>query len=398
MTWREQYQAGKFRDAEFVTTDSGFSGGRRLAKHEYPKRDKPYVEDMGRKARQFTLTLFVLGDDYRDKRDRLTKALEDEGSGTLIHPYHGSMTVAVESFRVSESTREGGKAGFDVTFVEAGENTFPSVASDTSATVKTKSDSALVVLKDVFNNNFNVTQQPEFISTEATSILSDISAQLMSKITQFPTLPETTTNFLTDATQLSSNASVLISKPATLATSITSLFTNVNGLYSNPLNALNIYQRFFDYGETLPNVPASTLIRSQQIANQTALTNLAEQTALIESARTASDIEFESFNDAVVVRDELDEKLDAQMLAADDETYRALDSVRVAMIRDISARSADLARTVSYTPKATLPALVVAHDLYGDALQETKIINRNKIRHPGFVTGGQSLEVLTDVA
>jgi prophage DNA circulation protein len=398
MTWREKYQSGKFRDAEFVTTDSGFSGGRRLAVHEYPKRDLPFAEDMGRKARQFTLTLFVIGDDYMDKRDRLYRALEDEGSGTLIHPYFGTLTVAVDSFRVSESTREGGKAGFDVTFIESGENTFPTVASDTSATVKTKSDSAITVLKDVFNNNFNVTQQPEFISTEATSILSDISDQLMSKITRFPTLPSMTTDFIGDAGQLSNNASTLILKPASLATSITGLFNNVQSLYSNPLNSLNVYRRFFDYGDTLPNVPASTLIRSKQIKNEQALTNLVEQTALIESARSASDIEFDSYDDAVLVRDELDEKLDAQMLVANDDTYQALNEVRVAMINDISTRSADLARTVNYTPKTTLPALVIAHELYGDATTEEKIINRNNIRHPGFITGGNSLEVLTDVA
>ena len=390
MTWREEYQAGKFRDVVFVTTDAGLTGGRRLARHEYPKRDLPFVEDMGRKARQFVLTLFVIGDDYMTQRDRLQTALEEEGSGTLIHPYYGTMIVAVDNFRCSESTREGGKASFDVTFVESGDNRFPTVASDTSAVVKTKSDTALTTI--------NVAQQPEFVSSEATSILSDISEQLLARITRFPTLPSTTSDFIGDAGQLSTNASALILQPATLATSITSLFTGVQGLYSNPLNSLNVYRRFFDYGETLPNVPASTLIRSQQIANQTALTNLVEQTALIESARSASDVEFESYDDAVLVRDELDEKLDAQMLVADDDTYQALNDVRVAMINDISTRSADLARTVNYTPKATLPALVVAHELYGDALQETKIINRNKIRHPGFVTGGKSLEVLTDVA
>ena len=160
-----------------------------------------------------------------------------------------------------------------------------------------------------------------------------------------------------------------------------------------------MYRRFFDYGSSLPSVPAATAIRQQQIANQTALTNLAEQTALIESARAASDIQFDSFDEAVAVREELDEKLEEQMMVADDETYSALNDVRIAMIKDISTRSADLARTVNFEPKATMPALVIAHELYGDATQENKIIARNKkIRHPGFITGGESLEVLTDVA
>jgi len=40
----------------------------------------------------------------------------------------------------------------------------------------------------------------------------------------------------------------------------------------------------------------------------------------------------------------------------------------------------------------------VAHRLYGDALAADGIVARNRIRHPGFVTGGQALEVLTDAA
>ena len=95
------------------------------------------------------------------------------------------------------------------------------------------------------------------------------------------------------------------------------------------------------------------------------------------------------------MRDELHEALDEQMLVADDKTYRALNDVRVSMINDISTRSADLAKTVSFTPKATLPALVIAHQLYGDATMEDTIIDRNPIRHPGFIQGGEALEVLT---
>ena len=395
MTWKEKYQPGKFRDAEFVTESSGRSGGRRLAKHEYPLRDLPYIEDMGRKARQFTLSLFVLGAGYMEKRDLLVKAFEENGSGTLIHPYYGSMTVAVESYRVRETTREGGRAQFDVTFIEAGENTFPSASSDTAAAVKTKSDSALTAIKDRFKDTFSVDKKPEFIATAASNIVSDISDLLSQKVTAFPAQPDNMSAFLPDLNSLSSNASALVRTPANLASSTVSLFQNVAGLYQKPANALNVYRKFYDYGSTLPNVPSSTVIREQQTANQTALTNLVEQTALIESARAASDIEFASFDEAIAVRDELDDALDEQMLVADDNTYRALNDMRVAMIHDISTRSADLAKTVNFTPKATLPALVVAHHLYGDATQENTIIDRNPIRHPGFITGGEVLEVLT---
>jgi prophage DNA circulation protein len=44
---------------------------------------------------------------------------------------------------------------------------------------------------------------------------------------------------------------------------------------------------------------------------------------------------------------------------------------------------------------ATLPALVVAHRVYGDATRADEIVSRNRVRHPGFVPGGIALEVAT---
>jgi prophage DNA circulation protein len=47
-------------------------------------------------------------------------------------------------------------------------------------------------------------------------------------------------------------------------------------------------------------------------------------------------------------------------------------------------------------PQATQPALVLAYSLYEDASRDADIIARNNVRHPGFVPGGRTLEVLAD--
>ena len=47
-------------------------------------------------------------------------------------------------------------------------------------------------------------------------------------------------------------------------------------------------------------------------------------------------------------------------------------------------------------PQTTLPALVVAHRLYGDATRADEITVRNNARHPGALRGGIELEVLSE--
>ncbi len=98
------------------------------------------------------------------------------------------------------------------------------------------------------------------------------------------------------------------------------------------------------------------------------------------------------------LRDDIADRLDTEAeTVTSDAVYQALGQLRAAVVRDVTARSADLARVIRYTPKATLPALVVAHHLYGDASRADDLIVRNRsIRHPGFVRGGRAIEVLAD--
>jgi prophage DNA circulation protein len=52
---------------------------------------------------------------------------------------------------------------------------------------------------------------------------------------------------------------------------------------------------------------------------------------------------------------------------------------------DLTSRLAGTARLESYAPRDNVPALVVAYDHYEDIDREQEIVERNAIRHPGFV-------------
>jgi prophage DNA circulation protein len=84
-------------------------------------------------------------------------------------------------------------------------------------------------------------------------------------------------------------------------------------------------------------------------------------------------------------------------MAADgsDDVTDALIGLHAAVVRDLNTRAAKLPRTRSFTPSATVPALVLAQRLYGDATRADDIAARNFVRHPGFVPGGVELEVIS---
>jgi prophage DNA circulation protein len=129
-----------FRGVEFKIDDAARGGGRRQSLFEFPKRDKPYAEDMGRRARKFGVTGYLLGPDYDAGRDDLIDALEQEGSGQLVHYLFGEFDVSVDTYSVSESRQRGGFSEVSMQFVEAGEAPDTGVTDDTSGALKDKAE------------------------------------------------------------------------------------------------------------------------------------------------------------------------------------------------------------------------------------------------------------------
>jgi prophage DNA circulation protein len=131
--WRDALLPASFDGNEFFVDVGSREGGRRLVVHQFPKKDVPYTEDMGRKATQFSVRGYCIQSsqrpDYRPARDALQARLDDEGPGTLQLPSMRPMVVACMNYRLSEEERLGGYCTFDMTFVEAGSAPFKPAAS-----------------------------------------------------------------------------------------------------------------------------------------------------------------------------------------------------------------------------------------------------------------------------
>ena len=138
-TWRMQLVPASFRGAEFHIDANSRASGRRMVLHEFPKRDIPYAEDMGRKARGFPINGYVIGPDYKSARDDLIDALETEGPGQLVLPTLGQWQVQVRDYTVRETRQAGGMAEFEMQFVEAGEESF-SANTDTQSQAQAAAD------------------------------------------------------------------------------------------------------------------------------------------------------------------------------------------------------------------------------------------------------------------
>jgi prophage DNA circulation protein len=131
--WRDDLVPAAFDGNEFFVEVGGRQGGRRLVVHQFPKKEDPYTEDMGRQATRFSVRGYCIQSsqrpDYRPARDALQQRLDTGGYGSLQLPTMRPMKVACLQYRLTEEERLGGYCVFDMEFVEAGASPFKPSAS-----------------------------------------------------------------------------------------------------------------------------------------------------------------------------------------------------------------------------------------------------------------------------
>lgn len=124
MSWKDRWQDASFRGKAFLTDGMSTEVGRRTIVHEYPYQDATTTEDMGLKARKYTVNAYLIGDDHDLQRADLLKALEAPGAGDLIHPEYGLQTVVLESCTIS-SDQQTRITKFALVFTQAGKPRYP---------------------------------------------------------------------------------------------------------------------------------------------------------------------------------------------------------------------------------------------------------------------------------
>lgn len=444
MSWRDSLQPGSFRGVPFLIDAAHTQVGRRVALHEYPLQDKPWAEDLGRRARRFEVDCLVLGADYMTARDALMTALEQNGAGTLVHPYYGTRSVVVvDAVTVDESMREGGMARLRIPFAESGEMLQPSTSTDTSAVVNGAAAGAQQAVVADFAGGFSVSPAPAWVGASALDDLTGLTTRLAQIRDSIPGIPDSVTAFNTLLQGFSNTLQALIETPFDLGAGIMGLVIGVGTLVQQPLDALGLYSQLGSFGSVTNAPSAATPARAQAANNHAALVALVRGLATANAAATtaavpaqtqtivqpaslgasgaaasgatstpvlidASDADatllstattitgYATSNAAATARDAVTDLIDTLCLTAADDVYTALRDLRAAVVSDLNARMAVLPSLETLVLPRTTPALVLAWRLYADAKRDAEVIGRNAVVNPGFVPDGVPLEVLSE--
>lgn len=422
MSWRDRLQPASFRGVAFSVAVIESEFGRRQVTHQAALVDVPTSEDLGRAADVFQVEGYIVGEDYDTGRDALIKAIRDtSGPGRLIHPYQGEKTVISSGFRIREDVAAQRMCRFTVTFGEAGDLTQPTEFIDGPNVLASRSAAIQEAAEGNFIDRFTAGGFPQFVRDAATSTLTEFG-EYMASPTAFLSgnytaavglfnsingvaggaidfVSDTVAGFQSNVSSFLQDVSDLVDAPGDLASSITGLISGVRGTFGASAGSIlsGLLAYFPAKTSNSSSEVTSTPSRAQVVENKDAITELVRETVVAELAVVAVKTPFETLDEAIEVRDTVAELIDIEAETTTSDTlYGQLTQARAELIQSLPQPGQTSAQLVPYTPAATLPALVIAQTLYGDAALDTQIVQRNRPRHPGFIPGGKELLVLSD--
>lgn len=407
MTWRDQLRrvtlrdgrqliGASFRGVPFFVESADLSGGRRTVTHEFPFRDDPFVRDLGRRARTWRIEGYVIGDDYLAQRDALLAALEDvAGPGELVHPYYGVNQAICTDLSVRETLRDGGMAVISVTLARtAATPPAPIDVPDLPELVDVAATEAVAAAAAELVETYDVEGQPAWALESLQAEVEALAAGLEAELAPVAETAQEAARLSQEIRILTAQASSLIREPADLVAQVVAAIRALAESAEAAPRAL--LQALLDAYETLGETvlaPSTTATRIQERANQLALVAALRRILVVEAARLAPLVSYETLDEAQADADAIAELLEEQAADADTAAYPALVNLRSQLRRAVPG-DAVLARLIAVERRVAVPSLVLAYQLYGSVDREQDVVARNRIRHPGFVAG--ELEVLSD--
>ncbi|PRH15478.1 DNA circularization protein [Burkholderia multivorans] len=428
----DQLRPASFRGVAFVSLGGSSSFGRRKQTHEYPQRDEPWVEDLGRGTRRIRMLGFVIGDDVIAQRDVMISACEADGDGELVHPTLGRRTVSLMDFRSVEHWEHGRYFEFQFEFIEGGPRTYPTAEAATlesvlNAVTGLNVAAAVDFAKTALNEiSYGAAVLGSIVNTAvgwytfATGLVGDARNlfQLLFGLpgdfgrffgsARKPTFGRgpsaaastgvTVQSLIESATAARANvasaAATLDSAARGFSAATVDEFTEAvqgvtNALLAatnDPSDSVRLLAALATFSPA--NDTTTSVIGTTMGSVEGACADLFRRTSIGAVAQASASYQPRSSDDAVQIRDFVTGLIDSEMASAGDsgadQTYQALSALRAAVVADLNKRGAALSSIRTFEVPQPMPSLVLATRLYRDPTRADELVSEANPVHPAF--------------
>jgi len=401
-----------FRGVTFQVVDAGHDVGRRIISNYFPGLDARTQEDLGIFDGPIDVAGFVIGDDYVAQAKALQRAFQTAGPGTFLHPWLGEMTVVLpEPARIDFNVKELRVARIQVTFERATIGGMQILSTLTG--LLSSLGSFVGAAQGLVTGLLSARALPVMFWSAARSMADTVSSTLLSQVsasagsgTLLPAI-ETLAESLAEVDAMafgtpaaSRLAEIVASLPDPVVALASPARARAIGLGGKPLPAPSVTMDPRAGARLL--LATSRKIRSLEVfsASDRAVVILAEAAHVAAAARLVSDMAFESRQEAVAWRNDLDRsvqqvgqsasELATENVALASRIWQSAEATRAAIALDINEVLGRLPSVRTITSPRTVSAFLLAQYLVGDDPRQVvpmvnDIRSRNRLRHPGSI-------------
>ncbi|MGN6589300.1 MAG: DNA circularization protein [Sphingomicrobium sp.] len=435
--WFKRLDRASYGNFKFGVESIRTAAGRKTSIHTYPFRDDVWVEDLGKRPRQFEVLGFIVegdlitgGGDVISQRKALLSVCETAGGQTLVHPTLGSIqNVCCLGVETIERRDLGRAFEIRLTLIISGNRLFPSVSTSTGDAIASAADET------------GIQALADFVKSAATAIASGAAVvqQAVSTVVGWYQIGVTAVNDVkriigavstlsgsfgrlfgggnsgisgsNQQASKSTTAADLLSASSAARTSVLTAGAALQAAAQNPSDSVTLgvaVQSYVAAVAAAATAPADAVrlisalaqyspsgaVPTGQIGTamstmQTAMAAMLRRYALAQLATTLTSYQPSSQEDANSVLGAavalIDDESDIAGDAGDDSSYGALRALRQAIVADLQARGANLASIATFTFNAPLPSLVLANRIYRDPTREQQLVQQVAPIHPAFM-------------
>jgi len=392
--WMADARPASFRGVPFYWVTSAGTGGRRKVVHEFPLRDDPFTEDLGKLPRRFRMRGFVIGETYTDDRDALIRACEDyDDAATLVHPTMGEITCQAGVLGFTESIEHGGYCLFELDFVRDGPQPSPTSAADPASALIAGVNSLLPLIADAYAAiELAIVSPFALLQTAATAMLALPATTVIGLAATIAAIAAAPENLAATAAAVQAAASAMADNVVGAAATTPTTDDPVAGQPLTLAPSADLsggLAALATWGNTLPAVGGAGPQATVQAAQQAAVISLVQGNAVAALAQIYAAIEWPTAQAATAARTQLLALLDAQVWAAAnagaDQLYLAWEGMIALAMQQMIQGAQGLPTLLTYSLGDAFPSVVLGQMFYQDPSRGPQLELLNDVPDPLFM-------------
>lgn len=394
--WLSTLWPASYKGVPFYFETDTEEGGLDQVVHEFPKSDKPFVEDMGEGARYFSGTAYVHGDDVDAREAAFKAALTAHGPGVLVLPLQGPVLVHAMPFTRTHERDRLGYVAFEIKFVREGAATAQISVPFALNQAFVAADAAAAAIVASFAASLVIFAQPDLVVSAAVDGVAGAAAALDVVRTSYRVDPTASATLRDTLAQIVATAPEVITPEAvpgaavtTLAQSLVDATRALADALPAPSSARAMSALVDQFAVTVAGTPYATASLAKVAVNAAAAARIARLAALTAYAESILRQSYGSRPEGVAARASVAAKFEAALYettgAENAALFLTLDDLRGKVIDYLAAAINDLAPVVKVEAPRILPSLFLAWRLYADPLRADELVARNNVRHPSFM-------------